>query len=383
MTTVMQSTVSSRRPKFEFLELNSILVDQLTNQSQDHFSAVLLGSRGIGKQQLITDVLHRLPSISNRCTLRLRCDAVPRVKAETRLLHEVISHLKRRFPNVNENVDGFRDLEPVFRQILANPDSQLTIVASNLDSLPTSLARDLLILFRSLRSHETSLKGQLSVLITGSADLVSLVYGADSEFTPDRQIVLSGCAQQYFQAAAGTGFGSILGGLTEELWQNLHAYTGGSLLLLQILMAALFEMRRRSHMAVDSPMTQMELDGVSEQLDQGHHTILDALMPAFARAENSIESLTLLRTMLQRERAQLPPGTDQTSWHQQSPPTDVELCGVARRVGRNEVTWHSPLMKSAARHYFSQRVLGDAFACANDWENAVNCYRQAESDGEP
>ena len=379
----MQSTFSSRRPRFEFLELNSILVQQLTNQSQDHFSAVLLGPRGIGKQQLITDVLHRLPAVSNRCTVRLRCDAVPRVGAEARLLHGVISQLKTRFPNANANVDGFRDLEPVFRQVLENPDSQLTIVASNLDSLPTSLARDLLILFRSLRSHETSLKGQLSVLITGSADLVSLVYGADSEFTPDRQIVLSGCAPQYFQAAAGTGFGSILGDLSKELWQNLHSYTGGSLLLLQILMAALFDMRRRSHMAINSPMTQMELDGVTEQLDQGHHTILDALMPAFARAENSIESLTLLRTMLESERAELTPRPDQPSWLQQSPPTDVELCGVARRAGRNEVTWHSPLMKSAARHYFSQRVLGDAFACVNDWENAVNCYRQAESDGEP
>ncbi|MFM7039399.1 MAG: ATP-binding protein [Planctomycetaceae bacterium] len=379
----MQAEVTSRRPRFEFADITRSLVEQLSRQLNDPFAAVLLGPRGIGKQQLIADVLDLLSKSGPRKLLRLRCDAFPRIAAKAYLLDLVSKQMRDACGDVSLEVRSFEQFELVICRLLASQDFQLTIVVSNLDTLPTSLARQLLILFRSLRSRETSFNGQLSILITGSADLVSLVYGADSEFTPDRQLVLSGCDQTNFRETAQRGFQAVLQNLQDDVWHVLHEYTGGSLLMLQILMVALFDLRRRNQSSHNASLQRRELDEVNTQLICGHHTILDAVTPAFTRAENSIESLKLLRELLADGLTRIPEVDLDGEQNRTPPPADIELCGLARRNSKGELTWHSPLMKAAARQYFSHRALGDAFACVDEWSEAISCYKKAETDAEP
>lgn len=379
----MHAAETSRRPRFEYAEITRSLVEQLSQQLQDPFAAVLLGPRGIGKQQLITDVLDLLSKSGQRRLLRLRCAAFPRVTAEAHLFELVTEQLRDACADASIEVHSFEQFELAISRGLSRQDFRLTIVASNLDALPTSVARQLLILFRTLRSRETSFHGQLSILITGSADLVSLVYGADSEFTPDRQLVLSGCDIDYFRETAQPGFGAVLQNLPGDLWDIVHSYTGGSLLLLQILVVALFDLRRRNRSPLDATLQRQELAEVAAQVINGHHTILDAVMPAFTRAENSSESLKMLRDLLDRGVTRSPEEAAEIEPFRSTPPADIELCGLARRNSKAEISWYSPLLEAAARQYFSQRVLGDAFACVAEWSEAISCYEKAEIDGEP
>jgi len=63
------------------------------------------------------------------------------------------------------------------------------------------------------------------------------------------------------------------------------------------------------------------------------------------------------------------------------PPTQLELCGVARREA-GQLVWASPLMQPGVESYFNSWTLGDAFACCNDWPKALECYRMAERDSQ-
>lgn len=381
MTTVtgVRKVTSYRAARFAFEDVSSEFIHKVAFLLEQHESVVLLGPRGIGKQIVIADVHYQLTSQRSGIEfVRLRCENHFNTAEETLSIDAA-----EQLPHRPGAVRTISDLARSIRNHLANVPAHIVFLVSNVDLLPDSLSRRLLKMFLELTSLGSSARGQVTVLMTGAVDLGPLVFGADSEFIPRHQYVIQGLALEKFAERTAQLTRAVGLDVDQDCTTRLHHECRGSLLLLQLVADSILDRRRMSGTPRSDSISTDELQRVIDAIKQHSSIFADVVFRSFVRLEAADQALSSLESLLSGNSCEIPNGFQSTDGISTSgTPTELELCGLACR-NRGRLKWHSPLIEALARRYFTDYVLGDAFACCNDWEKAFECYRRAESAGEP
>ncbi|MCA9061517.1 MAG: sensor histidine kinase [Planctomycetaceae bacterium] len=361
--TLAAQASSLRALRFRYGTISAEFLQQMVSNIRNHRSVVLLGPRGVGKQFVFSQVEADLSSIEEDVTVPIRicCDDFRPEHAES----EIIACLHSRLPQLNGETFGqtFDNAE----EFLRDNSVHLCLLVANIDSLPLALTRRLLIRLRRLSTGLNNAIGSCTVLISGSLDLTPLVYGADSEFTPDVQYVIQGFNQELFEEQIRRMLAPISTSVPREVIDRIWQESGGSLQTLHLLVAALLDSQRSSGIT-SSEVHVSQVEEAIQRLKTSAYSLAEIQLSSFLRLESSPESLSLARQLLEHDECPIPYGV--------IAPTELELCGLARRDG-NVFRWHSPLMQSLAKRYFTLWNLGDAYACCDKWENAIDCYQRA------
>jgi len=371
--------ITTRTHRFHHELVSRSFIEQTGARLVEAKSVVLVGAHGVGKTRILADVLQRFTRDDRYQVIQVPCDSFSKAVSEKAIVQEIISQLK----GVSFLAKDFRGLHEELRLHLEQTPCHLILACGSLDQLPSAFARRLLIIARELRGLGEAAQGKFSVLVSGSVDIVPLVYGADSEFTADYQSVVHGFDEAFFIEHANQQSDTVVARSPPDVQRLLHKICGGSLLLLQIILNAVSSTRRRVGQSLAGEISATELHHVTELLSDNQFLLTDALRPAFSRAESSQQSLLLLRKLLKSDELPVPiPNSSETHASSETAPTELELCGLAVR-DQQLLRWRCSLIQRLAQQYFSARVLGDAFALNNCWEEAKGCYQEAEDYNEP
>lgn len=367
MSVLQLDQVTVRQPKFSYETISEDFIERTVQQLRNQQSVVLLGPQGLGRHIVTEQIQRQLSADSQNKFVLVRCS-----KHLNKTERELCEHISEGF---GERCQTLEDLPRRIRKSVATCPRNLIFLITNIDLLPNAWARSLLKSFRQLMHSGEEWAGSLTVMLTGSFDLAPLVYGVDSEFSADYQYVAQRLGVELF-CREGVRLFEIVGlGVLQGELESLSEDCSGNLLLLRLVIEAYLDYHRRER----PKGTPVEvLNKVLKELkDTPPYWAADLLIRFFARMESSTESLEAIEKLLQIDEISLSdfpsydgPGKANTS------PTELELCGLAKREG-DLLKWHSPLIESLAKHYFTELVLGDAYACCNDWEHAFACYQRA------
>lgn len=376
---------STDRPQhFEYVRIGVEFPDKLAQLLHSGDSVVLLGPRGIGKHSVLTEVKRRIRNLNEEHVLEIQL-AQHRSTTLSGLLTSIVQSLQCLAPLKWTPPDRPEDLPGAVRRFLEKTPCHLILFASDVDELPDNVARRLLKELRILISLSQSLPGRLTVLLTGSADLAPLVYGADSEFTCAHQYVIQGFDQAVFakhidqlRSPNGWKFDDAAACLA-----RLHQHCGGHIYLLPVIFSAILDERRIRAVAGTAPVTVEEIDTAVDRILTTGTGPVDLVVRAFARLETSVEAFSIVPLLLRQGQVDLPkPAVLTGAWLQENPPTEIELSGLAIRFG-GKLRFASPLMELFTRHFLSDWTIGDYFACNYEWHGAFMQYLNAEQNGQP
>lgn len=362
---------TTRVTRFEYLHVTPEFVKTLCNMVDNGDSAVLLGPRGIGKQIVMAQAQARLTQ-SGFAFVRLHCESHSDTSADdfrTHVTEAITATLPDFQPDPGNSSASWRD--PLRRLLEAYP-RRIVFLVANLDALPTPMARDLLGSLREL--IDLGGIGRCSAILSGAFELAPLVHGPNSELHVSNQFVLQGFGKEafiefsrkYCQAS-----GLVVDAAGEEY---VYSHVGGNVLLFRLVMEAVLDHRRTMPIIPHGPVDVPELRVVANDITSHRSVFCDVILRFLTRLESSARALVLFTHLLRKSSVSL------TSTHGNSAdedsPTELELCGVAKRAS-GYLTWASPLMQSLAEQYYSAWTLGDSFACTNEWKWAFRCYRRA------
>jgi len=372
------------RPRhFEYVRVGDLFPEKLAQLLHSGDSVVLLGPRGIGKHSVLTEVKRRIRDFEEKHVLEIRL-AQHRSTTLSGLLTSIVQLLQCLAPLKWTPPDRHEDLPGAVRRLLEKTPCHLILFASDVDELPDDVARRLLKELRTLTSLSQSLPGRFTVLLTGSADLAPLVYGADSEFTCAHQYVIQGFDQAAFakhidQLRRPTGWSFDDAAACHA---RLYEHCRGHLYLLRVIFSAILEGRRIRAVAASTPVTVKEIDTAVNHLLTTGTSPAGLVMRAFARLERSPEVFSIVPLLLRGGEVDLPRRAVLTgAWLQENPPTEIELSGLAVRC-EGKLRFASPLMESFTRRFLSDWTIGDYFACNYEWHGAFIQYLNAEGNGQ-
>lgn len=368
---------SLRTTRFQYQEVTSEFIANVYELVAEGHSVVLLGPSGAGKQLVLAQIQERLTEEPGCFHVRLRGESF--VGTDPDRLHGHICQ------GLEDSVTGFMKSDGLgaeswrlpLRRILEEEPFRVVFLVSNVDAIPAHLARSLLKSFRELTDIGGSSTGRFSVLLTGAFDLAPLVYGADSELSVRDQYVIQGFGldkfvEFYLSYANATGLKT-----DRQCAEFLFSTVGGQLALSRLVMEELLDARRAAQLPSDKPTTVAELREVVAAVGERRALFSDVMLRPLSRLEGLTDSLRMVEELIRFGVCPTPSNHDEFApSHSIDPPTELELCGVARRVD-NQLVWASELTKSLAIQYFSDWTLGDCYACGNQWKDAFRCYRRA------
>lgn len=372
------SASTHRTTRFEYEKVTPELVLAVHELASAGASAVLLGPSGSGKQLVVAEIEHRLRSPECFC-VRICGETFAETPSDR--FHSAIGEMLR------EQIEGFpfRDgddpeswRQPLRRLLEAQP-VRVVFLVSNVDALPAFLARSLLKSFRELTDIGGSCAGRFSVLLTGAADLAPLVYGADSEFYVRDQYVIQGFGVEKFVEFYLAYAKAASLKTNRECGEFVFSKVGGHLALLRLVVEHLLDMRRAACKTVDELVTVDEVKQVLMDVGERRALFGDIMLRPLSRLEASPSYLRMLETLIQEGDCPIPQEMPEDFGpHSINPPTALELAGVAKRKA-DLLVWASELARTLTLQYFNDWVLGDCYACGNQWKDAIRCYCRARS----
>jgi len=247
----------------------------------------------------------------------------------------------------------------------ALPVAQPVLFALNVDSLAHSVARKLL---QEIRVRVE--QGRLVAALTGEYDLQEMVHGPNSAFTAAGQYVLQGFNAdefgEYIKRHTDT-FGIRWTEPIDDVSNRLFTLTGGNAHVARAITALCWDLRFRNgvfareswsvHWIEDQLADEQIVGRLSQRILQHAIRLIPTNPNVWPNLEKLInnEPVTLCKLL--------------------GPPDPLTLSGIATRE-RDTMCFSSELMADAVRRYYDPRRLGDLYATAGRWNDAVERYKR-------
>lgn len=370
---VNQQDQTQRIGEAKYRRISQRFLEELGTFVTNRKSVAILGPRGVGKQHAIEDLKLRLQSESE-LIVHLRCDDINPIEAEQVVCRQLVKDL---------GVAGAGSVEECLRQVeekLRQESPHVTLIVSDADLLPHAVTRRLMMGIRRLTQCSHGLGGTCSAVLTGALELSPLLHGEDSEFTPDFHYVVQGYDPPLFHDLVRKTFASGYE-VTDPAVRKIGEVTGCSLVMFHLFCMVLKDLRRRVA-GMHHRLDEQAVDRVTKALQHTGFGHSHLHLTAFARIESSAIALRQLEKLLSDSECRIGDSADNESSGLENAPTELELSGLAVREN-NRLKWQSPLLGQLAGRYFGWWSLGDAYACCDQWSEAMRCYRMAAFKGHP
>ncbi|MGA2148652.1 MAG: GAF domain-containing sensor histidine kinase [Bryobacteraceae bacterium] len=238
------------------------------------------------------------------------------------------------------------------------------MIAKNVDQLTHNLARQFLQEIRVAIQDR-----RLVVVLTGEHDLERMVHGPNSELDIDGRYVIQGFAlDEFSRLLLRDRYTSTLRlEPIEETAKDIWSLTGGNTDLLRTILIALEDHRLAKDTGHEDPVATEWLSSWLQKPETVSQLAYEVLRHAIRLIPQAPDTWGHFETLIANGKAEL---SDPTF-----PPGPLTLSGIAIRdkVG---LEFCSDLMARTVRYYFDQRRLGDLYAGAGRWQDAMAHYRR-------
>jgi signal transduction histidine kinase/PAS domain-containing protein len=269
----------------------------------------------------------------------------------------------------DRRVDVLQELQAAMKA----DDRPVTLMISNLDTLPEARGRTILKKLRTL-----VVKGRAVVVLSGKRDLRDLVHGPNSEFNCANQFVLQGydfnefrsCTEDYQQAIGGVHWVD-----PEEAAKFLFRQSGGNVYLLRVLLSQIMEIRSQGNLSVDEKLDHLDpafSQRASEDLrPEGFwaHLLRSGvdLVESDRRVWSQLEDLLF--------------GKEVRSDSLDGAPGVLEFTGFVILDPKGRFNFQSELMRDFTKRHFTPRRFAILYGLEGDWNECFHRFQALQVKG--